>query len=153
MMAYELGDANLHAKVTYRHPALLETPANGSAAVYTPTTVGRILFNSVLPDDFRYINEPIAKGTMGDIVDTLARDYPKAVVSSSLDGIKDICYRYATQSGLTVSIDDVKTPETKRGILDAHEKDAEKVETQFRRGIITDGELSLIHISEPTRPY
>ena len=139
-MAYELGDVGLHTTVKFRHPALLETPANGAAAVYTSTTVGRILFNSVLPDDFRYINEPIGKGVMGDIVDTLAREYPKAVVSTSLDGIKDLCYRYATQSGLTVSIDDVKTPGTKRGILDAHEKDAEKVETQFRRGIITDGE-------------
>ena len=154
LMAYEIGDANLHAEVTYRHPLLLETPANGEAAVYTKTTVGRILFNSVLPDDFPYVNEPIAKGVMGDIVDSLARDYPKAVVSRSLDGIKNLCYRYATQSGLTVSIDDVKTPESKRSILDSHEKDAEKVETQFRRGIITDGErrqkLSLIHISEPT---
>ncbi len=140
LMAYEIGDANLHAEVIYRHPSLLETPANGEAAVYTKTTVGRILFNAVLPDDFRFINEPIAKGVMGDIVDTLARDYPKAVVSRSLDGIKNLCYRYATQSGLTVSIDDVKTPESKRSILDSHEKDAEKVETQFRRGIITDGE-------------
>jgi DNA-directed RNA polymerase subunit beta' len=51
-----------------------------------------------------------------------------------------LCYRYATQSGLTVSVDDVKTPKAKRAILDRHEKDADKVEQQFRRGIITDGE-------------
>ncbi|RZV41120.1 MAG: DNA-directed RNA polymerase subunit beta', partial [Acidimicrobiales bacterium] len=140
LFAYEAGDLDLHAMIQYRTPALLETPANGSAAVYTPTTAGRVLFNAELPDSFRYINEPIAKGTMGDIVDTLAREYPKAVVSRSLDGIKDLCYRYATQSGLTVSIDDVKTPDSKRSILDSHEKEAEKVETQFRRGIITDGE-------------
>ena len=139
-MAYELGDVKLHTSITFRHQALRETPANGEAAKYTPTTVGRVLLNSVLPDDFPFINEQIGKGGMGDIVDTLAREYPKAVVSTSLDGIKDLCYRYATQSGLTVSIDDVKTPATKRSILDSHEKDAEKVETQFRRGIITDGE-------------
>jgi DNA-directed RNA polymerase subunit beta' len=51
-----------------------------------------------------------------------------------------VCYRYASQSGLTVSIDDVKTPKKKRAILDEYEKQADKVETQFRRGIITDGE-------------
>jgi DNA-directed RNA polymerase subunit beta' len=51
-----------------------------------------------------------------------------------------LCYRYATQSGLTVSVDDVKTPKAKRAILDDYEKQAEKVEQQFRRGIITDGE-------------
>jgi DNA-directed RNA polymerase subunit beta' len=51
-----------------------------------------------------------------------------------------VCYRYAAQSGLTISIDDVKTPKDKRAILDDHEKQADKVENQFRRGIITDGE-------------
>ncbi|NBR68413.1 MAG: DNA-directed RNA polymerase subunit beta', partial [Actinobacteria bacterium] len=53
---------------------------------------------------------------------------------------KAVCYRYASQSGLTVSIDDVKTPKAKRTLLDDYEKQADKVETQFRRGIITDGE-------------
>src|ERR671920_1715116 len=63
-----------------------------------------------------------------------------AVVASSLDAIKDLSYRYASQSGLTISIDDVKTPVEKAAILDRYEREAEKVETQFRRGIITDGE-------------
>jgi DNA-directed RNA polymerase subunit beta' len=57
----------------------------------------------------------------------------------SLDAIKNLCYRYASQSGLTVSIDDVKTPKIKRDPR-RHEAQADKVETQFRRGIITDGE-------------
>ncbi len=54
--------------------------------------------------------------------------------------MKNICYRYAAQSGLTISIDDVKTPAEKKPLLEKYEKEAEKVETQFRRGIITDGE-------------
>ena len=58
----------------------------------------------------------------------------------ALDLLKNVCYRYASQSGLTVSIDDVKTPKAKREILDRHEAQADKVETQFKRGIITDGE-------------
>ena len=63
------------------------------------------------------------------------------MVAASLDAIKNLCYRYASQSGLTVSIDDVKTPpKAKRAILDGYEAQADKVETQFRRGIITDGE-------------
>ncbi|HBL08933.1 MAG TPA: DNA-directed RNA polymerase subunit beta', partial [Acidimicrobiaceae bacterium] len=80
------------------------------------------------------------KKEMGLIVDELARHYPKKVVAVSLDRIKDRCFVYATRSGLTVSMDDVRTPIEKQSILDRHEKDAEKVETQFRRGIITDGE-------------
>ncbi len=64
----------------------------------------------------------------------------KAQIASSLDAIKNLCYRFASQSGLTVSIDDVKTPVRKREILDGYEAQADKVENQFRRGIITDGE-------------
>src|SRR5262249_21054284 len=54
--------------------------------------------------------------------------------------IKNLCFRFAARSGLTISIEDVKTPAEKRAILDGHEKRAEKVEEQFFKGIITDGE-------------
>ena len=77
---------------------------------------------------------------MGKIVDELANDYAKADVGNSLDAIKDLCFKYAARSGLTVSIDDVKTPPEKKAILAEHEKQAEKQEENFRRGIITDGE-------------
>ena len=77
---------------------------------------------------------------MGDIADRLANDEAKGVVASSLDAIKNLCFRYAAQSGITISIDDVKTPAEKAGIMEDHELQAQKVEDQFRRGIITDGE-------------
>ena len=54
--------------------------------------------------------------------------------------MKNLCFRFAAQSGLTISVDDVRTPPEKAGILDRHELEADKVEGQFRRGIITDGE-------------
>ncbi|MFM7410057.1 MAG: DNA-directed RNA polymerase subunit beta', partial [Actinomycetota bacterium] len=108
------------------------------------TTAGRLLFEEALPADyterFGHINEPLKKKEMGLIVERLADNYPKAVIAQSLDNIKNVCYRYAAQSGLTISIEDVKTPASKRAILDEFEKQADKVENQFRRGIITDGE-------------
>ena len=99
-----------------------------------------MLFNSTLPDEFPYVNDRVTKREMGDLVDQLAREYPKAVVARSLDALKDLCFHWAMRSGVTVSVDDVKTPPEKRAILDRHEKEADKVEQQFRRGIITDGE-------------
>src|SRR5437870_5019292 len=54
--------------------------------------------------------------------------------------MKALGFRFASQSGLTISIDDVKVPPEKGAILDRYEKEAEKIETQFRRGIITDDE-------------
>ncbi len=138
--AYEDGHVSLHAEIQFRSPALLESPANGTAAVYTLTTLGRVLFNEVMPAGYPFVNQVVDKRVMGTIVDDLARHYPKFQVASSLDDLKDLCYRFASQSGLTISIDDVKTPPDKSAILDGYEREAEKVEQQFRRGIITDGE-------------
>jgi DNA-directed RNA polymerase subunit beta' len=108
------------------------------------TTPGRLLFEERLPagfvKKFGHINDTLRKREFGVIVERLSDHFTKSEIALSLDGIKDLCYRYATQSGLTVSVDDVKTPKAKRAILDDYEKQAEKVEQQFRRGIITDGE-------------
>ena len=140
MTAYEAGDLNLHEPIIYRHQKLVATPANGSAATYHPTTAGRVLFNSNLPEAYPFINEHVDKRRMGTIVDSLARDYAKKDVAISLDGIKNLCFEWAKRSGVTISIADVKVPGDKQEILDRYEKEAEKVETHFRRGIITDGE-------------
>jgi DNA-directed RNA polymerase subunit beta' len=138
--AYDAGALDLHALIQFRSPALVAEPANGKAATYTPTTAGRVFFNACLPDDYEFVNAVVKKRDMGIIVDNLAANYPKAVVAESLDKLKDLCFRYATQSGITISVNDIKPPPEKKEILDRHEKEAEKVETQFRRGIITDGE-------------
>jgi len=89
---------------------------------------------------FGHITQPIKKKEMGEVVERLSDHFANADVADSLDAIKAVCYRYASQSGLTVSIDDVKTPAAKRALLDDFEAQAEKVESQFKRGIITDGE-------------
>ena len=108
------------------------------------TTPGRLLFEEALPADytdrFGHVTAVVKKKEMGVIVERLSDHYDKSMISSSLDAIKNVCYRWAAQSGLTVSIDDVKTPKAKKALLDGYEAQADKVENQFRRGIITDGE-------------
>ncbi len=78
--------------------------------------------------------------TIGSIVEVLAEHYRRVEVAASLDRIKDLCFGYASRSGLTISIDDVKTPPSKAAIIARHEAEAQKAETQFKRGIITDDE-------------
>jgi DNA-directed RNA polymerase subunit beta' len=128
----------LHTKIKFR-----ETLSTGERRTID-ITPGRLLFEEALPADyperFGHISATLKKKEMGLIVETLSDHYPKSAISQALDAIKNVCYRYAAQSGLTISIDDVKTPKDKRAILDDHEKQADKVENQFRRGIITDGE-------------
>jgi DNA-directed RNA polymerase subunit beta' len=106
------------------------------------TTPGRIIFNTALPPDFSFVNDVVGKRahSIGSIVERLASNYPRVAVADSLDKIKELCYRYATQSGLTISMEDVKVPAKKAEIIARHEADAEKAENQFKRGIITDDE-------------
>jgi len=136
----ESGALALHAEIEWRGDERLRRVADDGTVTWERTTAGRILFNETLPEGFDYVNDVVKKQHIGSIVDTLANDYPKAVVARSLDAIKDLCFHWAGRSGLTISIDDVKTPVEKRAILDEHEIEADRVESQFRRGIITDGE-------------
>lgn len=143
LRAYDEGVLSLHAKITLRRP---NTSGDGSDGTSSPveTTVGRALFEEALPDGytdrFGHITSVVKKREMGLIVERLSDYYPKAVIAAALDALKNLCYRFASQSGLTVSIDDVKTPKAKQEILDGYEAQADKVESQFRRGVITDGE-------------
>src|SRR5690606_14552047 len=139
----EAGNLSVHATIEYRgseFPDLLESPANGSAAVWRKTTAGRLLFNRTLPEGYEFVDFPVRKKEMTAIVDRLAIEFERAVAANSLDAMKALCFNYAMRSGLTISIDDVQTPADKYEILDRHEAEADKVEKQFRRGIITDGE-------------
>jgi DNA-directed RNA polymerase subunit beta' len=141
--AVESGEVSIHALVEYRgeeHPDLVDTPANGSRATYHRTTPGRLLLNNALPEGYPYVNRPVRKREMTELVDHLAIEFPKALAARALDDLKSLCFNWAMRSGLTISINDVQTPTDKYDILDRHEVEADKVEKQFRRGIITDGE-------------
>ena len=144
LRAYDEGALSLHATITLRDETFRRANAKDGEPKFDTTTVGRALFEEALPDDyatrFGHVTGVVKKREMGVIVERLSDHYPKSAISASLDALKNLCYRFASQSGLTVSIDDVKTPTKKREILDRYEEQADKVENQFRRGVITDGE-------------
>jgi DNA-directed RNA polymerase subunit beta' len=106
------------------------------------TTPGRVFFNEALPFGFRYVNELIGKNAMpiGVIVEEISGGFSRQEVAESLDAIKSLGFRYATKSGLTISIDDVITTSEKAEILNKYEEQAAKVETNYRRGVIVDDE-------------
>ncbi|HEX6394927.1 MAG TPA: DNA-directed RNA polymerase subunit beta' [Acidimicrobiales bacterium] len=156
--ALDAGDVDLHSQIKWRRAASVvptngsadgeaddvvqDAESNGSAFEEIETTPGRIIFNSALPASFDFVNDVVGKKahSIGTIVQELADNYHLAEVAESLDRIKDLCFRYAARSGLTISIDDVKTPESKAEIIRKFEAEAQKAETQFKRGIITDDE-------------
>ena len=115
--------------------------SNGSSRSLV-TSAGRVFFNEALPRGFRYVNELIGKNArpIGTIVEEISGGYNRQVVAESLDAIKSLGFRFATQSGLTISIDDVVTTDEKAAILNKYEEQAAKVETNYRRGVIVDDE-------------
>jgi DNA-directed RNA polymerase subunit beta' len=104
------------------------------------TTLGRCLFNDALPDDYRFVNYEVTKKELGQIVNDLAERYPKVQVAQTLDALKSSGFYWATRSGITIAIDDVVTPPNKAEILERYEKDADKIEKQYLRGVITEEE-------------
>ncbi|MEX2267931.1 MAG: DNA-directed RNA polymerase subunit beta', partial [Acidimicrobiia bacterium] len=116
---------------------------NGEATVLVESTVGRLLFNEAFPPDFPYTGETKAglkKRELTAIVGELVESYSRAEVAGSLDNLKDLGFEYSTRAGLTISMADVKTPRTKGALLEHFEAEAEKIEQQYDRGIITDDE-------------
>ena len=123
-----------------RTPVLRRSGSNGDSTVLVETTLGRLLFNEAFPPDFAFTDDVVKKRDVTELVGDLVDLYTKAEVATSLDKLKELGFEYSTRAGLTISISDVRTPAAKAEILDKHEKDAEKVEQQYDRGIITDDE-------------
>jgi len=126
IIAFDCGDIDVHAQVEIRQ--------DGQKL---KTTVGRIIFNRLLPEDLPFINQPIGKKEMGALVAECVKKYDTAKVSQILDQLKALGYRYATKAGITIGIDDIQIPPEKWKILDASEEIVEKIEAQYERGLIT----------------
>ncbi|ACB83786.1 DNA-directed RNA polymerase subunit beta' [Natranaerobius thermophilus] len=132
------------------------------------TTVGKIIFNEIFPEDFPYVNgekpglneydwlksgeriedklkqreprEAIQKGSLGDLVGHCYRKYGSTKTASILDKMKEVGYSYATKAGVTIGITDVAVPEKKHEIISDAEGKVDEVEKQHHRGLITPQE-------------
>jgi DNA-directed RNA polymerase subunit beta' len=104
------------------------------------TTLGRVLFNELLPPDYPFMNEEMPKKRQGEIVNDLAERYPMVTVARTLDKLKDAGFYWATRSGVTVAISDVLVPPEKQGVLNEYEGKAEAVEKRYQRGQLSHAE-------------
>ena len=131
IMAHDQHSVSLQAKIKIRLDNSSET---------IETTIGRALFNEALPADFPFIDLDVTKKQLGGIVDRLAEFYPKVVVAQTLDALKSLGFHWATRAGITIGIEDVVTPPRKKEILESYETQADKVQSQYEKGLITDDE-------------
>ncbi len=104
------------------------------------TTVGRILFNNMLPIDYPFINKEIDRKKLSGIIDELIISHGIAKIPEILDGIKAFGFKYATHSGTTWGIDDVVIPEGKKEVISQAKVKSEEVMSQFSEGLLTEDE-------------
>jgi len=130
-MAYDAGEVDLQAKIQVRR--------NGQRV---ETTVGRVVLYEIVPDEipFETINQVVNKRVVKDLISISYRQagIKKTVIFA--DRLKDVGYKYATSSGLSICIDNMEIPEEKQKILDQAMTEVQEVERQYREGLITGGE-------------
>lgn len=105
------------------------------------TTVGRLLFNAILPADFEYINEEMTSKKMALIMDELIARYGVNEVAPILDRVKTFGYKYATKSGTTWGIDNVITPKEKPAIIAHYRKLDDEIKSQYQDGLLSKEEV------------
>ncbi|MFH0877697.1 MAG: DNA-directed RNA polymerase subunit beta' [Candidatus Omnitrophota bacterium] len=140
--AYEDNIIGLHSKIKVRISARFDI--NDSTVkneqTFVETTVGRIIFNEVLPLGFGYVNLELNKMNVGQIVAACYKRFGHDATIKLLDRLKTIGFEYATLGGISISVDDLEIPEEKKEVLADARAEVAKVEDQYRKGVITDKE-------------
>jgi DNA-directed RNA polymerase subunit beta' len=133
VMVYEFGEIDLRTKVKVRD---IKTSAPG----FTETTVGRIIFNKTLPDDFPFVNKMVKVKDLENIAEDIIRKYDTKTTEDTLDLIKELGFEYSTVSGISWGMDDLHVPPEKAGIVKDAEKEVEKIEDYFAKGLLSKDE-------------
>jgi DNA-directed RNA polymerase subunit beta' len=129
LSAYDFGHVGLHAPITVR--------VNGQRV---QTTVGRLIFNSLLPNKLPFFNEVATKGKLEEIVGRTYWLLGQRETVEFLDRLKYFGFEYATTSGVTVSIDDLVVPPEKEKLIKQARAEVAKIQKRYERGVITNGE-------------
>ena len=133
------GNPEMHSELKGRFSELLtDQPIDGNQLMQT--TLGRLHFNSIMPTDFPYVQASVRKPEMKKIISEVIERYNKAELRIFLDSMKSVGFTFGAKAGLTVAMNDVKTPPSKNQILEKYEAEAEKVEKLFLDDIITETE-------------
>ena len=133
ILAHEFGYLDLRAKIKCAGVKLAADPL-------CETSVGRILFNRSLPVDFAFQNKQVRVKDLERIMAEIIEKYELKVVEETLDKIKDLGFEYATVSGISWGIDDLIIPPEKDKIIEEAEKEVEKIENHFKKGLLSPEE-------------
>ena len=162
ILAYDFGVVDIRAKIKVQIPNLqlitsnlqqtailkkqksekeeLSVVSGVLSVTLIETSVGRLLFNKSLPDDYLFVNKEMNSKDLEELVDNMIKKYGVQAVPTILDKIKDFGFTYATKSGISWGMGDLKTPEKKNELIEKGEKKVEEINSQYQRGLLTDKE-------------
>ena len=150
IMAYDRGVLGLQAPIRVRINHLRPT-AEVEAELFpdgwqrgqtwlAETTLGRVLFNELLPWNYPYVEGVMAKKPQAAVINDLAAKYPMITVAQTVDKLKDAGFYWATRSGVTITMHDVLVLPNKQEVLDSYEAKARVIEKKMARGKINEAE-------------
>jgi DNA-directed RNA polymerase subunit beta' len=128
-IAYDNEDVDLQARIRLRYKGEI-----------IETTVGRTLFNEVVPEPLRFLNQELKKKEVSALVGRCYNMLGNEETVKFLDELKDLGFRYATLSGLSIGIDDMHIPSSKERLIAQAREQVKEVEQQYQDGVITNGE-------------
>ncbi|MGA2667826.1 MAG: DNA-directed RNA polymerase subunit beta' [Ignavibacteria bacterium] len=129
IVAHNTGRIGLHTRIKVR--------INGQII---ETTMGRVIFNQIVPEEVGFINELLTKKGIIKIISTVFKTVGNVKTVKFLDDLKTLGFSYAMKGGLSVNLDDIRIPQLKGKIIDAAQKRVDAVEKSRMRGLITEGE-------------
>ncbi len=130
--AHDLGLIDLHAGIKVRDER--------TGGQFIHTTVGRIIFNEMLPEELGFYNEVMDRKGLKNVVAHCHQRLGNERTADAVDAIKRVGFHYATRSGLTIAINDLASPDEKPKILEEAEQRVSEIEEQYEMGLITDQE-------------
>ena len=139
IIAHNEGRVSLHAKVSVRLPKNAKDLSEGYY-IKENTTVGRIIFNQVVPEEVGYINTILTKKSLRDIIGNVIKVCGVARTAQFLDDIKSIGYTMAFKGGLSFNLADVIVPQEKSALVEEGYKNVENIQDSYNMGLITNNE-------------
>jgi DNA-directed RNA polymerase subunit beta' len=142
-MAYALGQVEVHSEIKLRALTWYDDKGDRLSEAETrviDTTVGRVLFNRVLPHEVQFVNQKLDKGGVKDLIAEVYEICGQEKTTDVADKIKAIGFEYAMKSGTTLAVGDISIPPERKPIIDEALKSVELVQRDFRRGLLTEQE-------------
>ncbi len=136
--AYKSRKIRLNERVKVRFSDLSKFEADQDEIV--ETSIGRILFNEILPDKLPFYNETITKKHLGAIIQFLLELYGQEKTAYVLDDMKALGFKYVTKSGYSLGMDNFGKIEEKKAILEKGDEEVQLVQGQYNEGLLTDSE-------------